>query len=169
MDDASIMDFNGGIGCHVTSALEQTLLLPKDMVELQGFRRNEVFLHTKRFLGMVCTYFSTAVFVVFFFFYLTQYSFPSFFFFKAVQSTFRLEEMTNSLFQQLDDERKRRVATVQTLTIAENNNADLKKRLTVEEQARKSADAALKGAERQAKSQRKLVHEANEQLVASKE
>ena len=34
MDDASIMDFNGGIGCHVASALEQTLLLPKDMVEL---------------------------------------------------------------------------------------------------------------------------------------
>ena len=57
MDDASIRDFNGGIGCHVSSALEQTLLLPKDMVELQGFRRSEVFLHTKRFLGMVCTYF----------------------------------------------------------------------------------------------------------------
>ena len=68
MDDASIRDFNGGIGCHVASALEQTLLLPKDMVELRGFRRSEVFLHTKRFLGMVCTYFSTAVFVVFFFF-----------------------------------------------------------------------------------------------------
>ena len=32
MDDASIWDFNGGIGCHVASALEQTLLLPKDMV-----------------------------------------------------------------------------------------------------------------------------------------
>ena len=56
MDDASIWDFNGGIGCHVASALEQTLLLPKDMVELRGFRRSEVFLHTKRFLGMVCTY-----------------------------------------------------------------------------------------------------------------
>ena len=54
MDDASIRDFNGGIGCHVASALEQTLLLPKDMVELRGFRRSEVFLHTKRFLGMVC-------------------------------------------------------------------------------------------------------------------
>ena len=34
MDDVSIRDFNGGIGCHVASALEQTLLLPKDMVEL---------------------------------------------------------------------------------------------------------------------------------------
>ena len=28
MDDASIRDLNGGIGCHVASALEQTLLLP---------------------------------------------------------------------------------------------------------------------------------------------
>ena len=56
MDDASIRDFNGGIGCHVASALEQTFLLPKDMVELRGFRRSEVFLHTKRFLDMVCTY-----------------------------------------------------------------------------------------------------------------
>ena len=56
MDDASIRDFNRGIGCHVTLALEETLLLPKDMVELRGFRRSEVFLHIKRFLGMVCTY-----------------------------------------------------------------------------------------------------------------
>ena len=56
-----------------------------------------------------------------------------FFFFKAVQSTFRLEEITSSLSQQLDDERKRRVAAVQTLTIAENSNADLKKKLTAEE------------------------------------
>ena len=56
MDDVSIRDFNGGIGCHVASALEQTLLLPKDMVELRDFRRSEVFLHSKRFLGIVCTY-----------------------------------------------------------------------------------------------------------------
>ena len=56
IDDTSIRDFNGGIECHVASALEQTLLLPKDMVELRGFRRSEVFLHTKRFLGIVCTY-----------------------------------------------------------------------------------------------------------------
>ena len=34
IDDASIGDFNGGIGCHVASVLEETLLLPKDIVEL---------------------------------------------------------------------------------------------------------------------------------------
>ena len=53
MDDTSIKDFNGGIGCHVASALEQTLLLPRDMLELQGLRNNEVFFNTKRYLGMV--------------------------------------------------------------------------------------------------------------------
>ena len=44
-----------------------------------------------------------------------------------------------------------------------------KKRLSIEEQARKSADVALEGVERQAKSQRKLAREASDQLAASKE
>ena len=52
-DDASLRDFNGGIGCHVTSAVEGALLLPKDMAELRNFRKNEVFLNVKRYLGMV--------------------------------------------------------------------------------------------------------------------
>ena len=58
---------------------------------------------------------------------------------------------------------------MQTLVIAENSNTDLKKKLTAEEQARKSIDAVLEGAERQAESQRKLAHEANDQLANSKE
>ena len=77
MDDASIRDFNGGIGCHVASALEQTLLLTKDIMDLRGFRRSEVFLHTKRFLGMVRTYFSLAIF---FFIFLIGHNTHSFFF-----------------------------------------------------------------------------------------
>ena len=64
--------------CHVASVLEETLLLPKDMVELRGLRRNEVFLQTKRFLGMVriylFTFFSFFLFnitlILFFFFFL---------------------------------------------------------------------------------------------------
>ena len=54
IDDASIRDYNGGIGCHVASVLEETLLLPKDMVELRGLRKNEVFFQAKWFLGIVC-------------------------------------------------------------------------------------------------------------------
>ena len=57
-----------------------------------------------------------------------------------------MEEMYHSVSQQLDDERKRRRAAVQTLTIAENSNADLKQKLKAEEQAKKSVEATLKGA-----------------------
>ena len=66
-DDATIRDYNGGIGCHVASVLEDTLLLPKDMVELRGLKRNEVFLQAKRFLGMVCI---VSLSIFFFSFYL---------------------------------------------------------------------------------------------------
>ena len=66
IDNASIRDYNGGIGCHVASVLEETLLLPKDMVELRGLRRNEVFLQTKRFLGMIRIYPLTNFLLLFF-------------------------------------------------------------------------------------------------------
>ena len=92
-----------------------------------------------------------------------------FFRLKAIQNTFRLEEITNSCYQQLDEKRKRRATAVQTLVIAENSNADLKKKLATKEQARKSVDSALESAERQAESQRKLAREAHDQLAASKE
>ena len=80
-----------------------------------------------------------------------------------------MEEMYHSVSQQLDEERKRKSTAVQTLTIAENSNADLKQKLKAEEQAKKSVEAALKGAEKQAESQRKLTNEAKEQLAASNE
>ena len=80
-----------------------------------------------------------------------------------------MEEMYHSVSQQLDDERKRRVAVVQTLTITENSNADLKQKLKAEEQERKSADSGLKSAETQAESQRKLANEVKGQLVTAKE
>ena len=89
-------------------------------------------------------FFCVCFVAVFFFFF--------FFFKQAVQSTFRMEEIYHFVVQQLDDERKRTVSTMQTLTIAENSNADLKEKLKAEEQQRKSADAALKGAETQAES-----------------
>ena len=40
-----------------------------------------------------------------------------------------MEEIYHSVAQQLDDEGKRRVSAVQMLTIAENNNADLREKL----------------------------------------
>ena len=53
MNNASLRDFQGGEGIYVADALERTLLLPTDMDELRGVRRQEVFLNIKRYLGMV--------------------------------------------------------------------------------------------------------------------
>ena len=61
--------------------------------------------------------------------------------FKATQNTFRLNEMTNSCYQLLDEERKRRATAMQTLVVAENSNTELKKKLITKEQAWKSADS----------------------------
>ena len=80
-----------------------------------------------------------------------------------------MDEIYHSIAQQLDDERRRRVSAVQILTIAENSNADLREKLKVEEQQRKSAEAALEGAETQAESQRKLANDIKGQLITTKE
>ena len=80
-----------------------------------------------------------------------------------------MEEIYQSVAQQLDDERTRRVSAVQTLSIAENSNKDLKEKLNAEEQLKKSVEAALKGPETQAESQRKMVVEVKGQLVTAKE
>ena len=53
MDNASLKDFNKGEGIYVVDALERSLLLPADMADLKNFRRQELFLSIKRYLGMV--------------------------------------------------------------------------------------------------------------------
>nr|XP_023926607.1 stress response protein NST1-like [Quercus suber] len=121
-EDASLRDLNSGIGCHIASVLEETLLLPKDMTEMRGIRKNEVFPNAKRYLGI-----------------------------------------------QLDDERKMRATAVQTLTIAEQSNVQLKKKLAVEEQARKSAKSALENTRRQAEDQRKHLRDTTDQMATSQE
>ena len=53
LDDASIRDFNGGVGCHIALAIEEALLFPRDMDEIKNARKNELILNNKRYLGMV--------------------------------------------------------------------------------------------------------------------
>ena len=58
---------------------------------------------------------------------------------------------------------------MQSFNIADQSNKDLRKKLTEEEKARKSADLAMENAQRQAEEQRQLLHDAKEQLASSKE
>ena len=88
-------------------------------------------------------------FFFFFFCFLLDTSLILLFFFKRLsKALLDWRRCTALSLNNWTMRKKRRVTAVQTLTIAENSNADLKKKLTVEEQATKSADAALKGAEK---------------------
>ena len=51
--DSSIRHFHGGHVGHVTEALEQPLLLPKDMEAYRNFSQLELFLSLKKDLTMV--------------------------------------------------------------------------------------------------------------------
>ena len=46
--EASIWDFQGGMTGYIAHAMEQTLLLPKDMADLRSLRQYEVFLGLKK-------------------------------------------------------------------------------------------------------------------------
>ena len=153
-EKASIRDFCGGKGCHVASALEEALLLPTDMAELRSIRRNEVFLNLKRYLGMVCTH-PLSLSFTFTLLWLSVRLLTLFL--QAVQAVFRVEEITNFDYRQLDDERNRHVAVVDAFNIVDQSNEDLRKKLKEEEQARRSAEFALEGAQKQAEDQRLLL------------
>ena len=53
LETTSLRDLGDGEGGYVADALGRTMLLPKDVEELRKMRMQEVFLSTKRYLGMV--------------------------------------------------------------------------------------------------------------------
>ena len=53
LETASMRDLRDGEGGYVADALGRTMLLPTDVDELKNMRMQEVFLSTKRYLGMV--------------------------------------------------------------------------------------------------------------------
>jgi len=58
---------------------------------------------------------------------------------------------------------------VQSFSITDQSNKDLRNKLIEEERAKKSKELALESAQRQAEDQRQLLHDANDQLASSKE
>ena len=53
LENASMRDLGDGDGGYVANALGRIMLLPTDVEELKNMRTQEVFLSTKRYLGMV--------------------------------------------------------------------------------------------------------------------
>ena len=69
--DASLRHYRGGHAGHVAQALEQPLLLPKDMEAYRNFNQPELFLSLKRDMAMVsylihCSIYILVHFLVFY-------------------------------------------------------------------------------------------------------
>ena len=89
---------------YVTNAMDQSLLLPKDMIDLRSMRQHKVFLSLKRDLAMVSLFSS----LLSFFFFFNCTSLP----FQAIQAMFRAEEMVNSSHRKMKEEEGRRIMRV---------------------------------------------------------
>ena len=153
LEDASIRDFQRGITRYVADAVEQSLLLPKDMVDLRSMRQYEVFLELKRDLAMVslflCPFYCYIfIIIIIIIIILNCVSYPS----QAVQANFRVKEMVNYSHWKMKKEEGRRIAAVEAFQMAEKSIKDLKAKLTEEEKERKLVAAALSSAEKQVKS-----------------
>ena len=70
--DTSIKHYRGGHAGHIAEALEQPLLLPKDMEAYRNFNHTELFLSLKKDLAMVSYLVHCSILIVLHF--LTFYS-----------------------------------------------------------------------------------------------
>lgn len=78
-----------------------------------------------------------------------------------------VEELVTNIHRQMKDEKAKRIAAVDAFTLAEKRIPDLNTKLTKGDREQKSVEAALQGAERQAKSQCKQLHQTEDQLTAT--
>ena len=70
---------------------------------------------------------------------------------------------------QMKEEEGRQIEAVDAFHLAEKSNQKLKSKLTEVERGKRSSEAALDNAERQAKGQRVLLHQAEDHLATSKQ
>ena len=77
--------------------------------------------------------------------------------------------MVSSSHHMYKKEEGRQIAAVKAFQVVEKSNQDLKAKLIEEKRERKSTAATLDNIERQAEGQRVLLHNAEDQLAASKD
>lgn len=116
----------------MANAVEQTLLLLRDMADLRSLRKHEVFLSLKRDIALESPLLSpfilkitNVLFLLFFYSIFFSYAWPLYpfffvflFFYKAVQAAHRAEELVNSSHRQMKGEEARHIATVDAFKVA---------------------------------------------------
>ena len=82
---------------------------------------------------------------------------------------FKDEEMLNSSHWMIKEKEGRRIVAIDAFNMAKKRIQELKNKLAEANRDKKSAKAALEGAERQAEGQRRQLHQTKDLLATSKE
>ena len=67
-NDSSIHNFDNGRTGYVANSVEQALLLPRDIAELQNLKKHEMFLSLKRDLALVHSRFPFYLFLLLYYY-----------------------------------------------------------------------------------------------------
>ena len=118
--DASIRDFQHGKVGYVANAVEQALLLPRDMADLRSMKKHEVFLSFKRNLALI------SLSIVFLLFkvaiaFSNRYTLSL----KGCSSCTQGQGIGEQFHKQMKDEEGRRIATVEAFSVAEKRIQEL--------------------------------------------
>ena len=119
--DASIRNFQQGKVGYMADAVEQVLLLPKDMADLRSIRKHKVFLSLKKDLALVGFLNSLSLFLFFFFLFsnLHIYIYIHLFPFERPSNG---KEIVNSSHRMMKDEEARSIAAVEAFWVADKKS-----------------------------------------------
>ena len=139
------------------------MLLPSNMADPKSMRKHEVFLNLKRDLALVSP--SPNFYFLFFLqpsslflFILLLCFFP----WQVTQAAHRAEEIVIFSYRQMKEEEARCIEAVDTFNVVEKRIQELTTKLNESDRDKKSAETALEGVERQAKSLRKQLRQAED-------
>ena len=163
---ASVREYNRSRAGYIAEALEQPLLLPRDMEAYRRFFQPELFLSLKRDLAMVShsstlslshqtLLHSNTIFVLFCW--------------QITQQVFVAEEFCRSNRSLAEAEVQSRTEVEKTVGSLKQENLELAEKFKESEKQRRSAEAGLKSAETQAEDQRQKLFVTETSLATEKQ
>ena len=120
--DASIRNFQQGKVGYMADAVEQVLLLPKDMADLRLIRKHKVFLSLKKDLALVGFLNSLSLFLFFFFYSLTFIYIYIYIHLFPFERPSNGKEIVNSSHRMMKDEEARSIAAVEVFWVVDKKS-----------------------------------------------
>lgn len=154
--------------------MEQALLLPRDMDELQNFKKHKLFLFVKRDLALVkppstCSFISATSLPQSCHFSYTYSLIPVLIICaQATQTAHVAEEWVDQALHDQKEEESKRYAAQKSLAQTDKKLKETLVKLTKCDKARKSAEASIESKERQAREQLLHLREAESQLAIAR-